>query len=208
MTDEDIKPIKLISYNMRREEMMSQIIINLDQLSTISDIIFKRIDDRIHSMNDKLLDINQRHNRCVHRIQQIRQLANKATKIYANYKYPKEEISSETELTPINRFILNPNSGLNCDQNDVRIRSQHIPFDEQLLKEKTQFYSIPKIYHKSNEAFDFYDLTNPKSSDPLGPIPWQRITSVSSLLVFNTADNAFLRRSQGLHQFIRYFQVF
>ena len=200
MSDKDMKAIKLISYNMRREEMMSQIIINLDQLSTISDIIFKRIDDKIHSMNDKLLDINQRHNRCVHQIQQIRQLANKATKIYANYKYPKEELSSDTDFTPINKFSLDPNSGLNYDQNDVRIHSTHIPFDEQLLKEKTQFYSIPKTYLKFNETFDFYDLTNAKSCDPLGPIPWQRITSVSSLLVFNTADNAFLRRSQGFIQ--------
>ena len=199
MSKQDIKPIKpiqLIPYNMRREEMMSQILLNLEQLTTISDNIFKRIDDKIDSINGKLLDMNQRHNRCVQRIQQIRQLANKATKVYANYKYPKEEISSAEDFSLINRFLLTTDSGLNSDQRQVEIHSKHIPFDDQLLKEKTQFYSIPKTCVK-NDSSDLYDIT--KSCDPLGPIPWHRITSVSSLLVFNTADNPFLRRSQGLH---------
>lgn len=198
MSEEDVKPIRLISYNMRREEMMSQIVISLEELTTISESVFSKIDTRINSLSDKLLDIDQRRNRCLQRIQQIRLLANKATKIYANYKYPKEELSSfSSPLEPINSCKLRVVSDSD-DKQSPGITSGHIPFDDQLLKEKTQFYSIPKTGLKSTEYFDFYDLTSAKSSDPLGPIPWHRITSLSSLLVFNTADNAFMRRSQGL----------
>lgn len=186
---------------MRREEMMSQIMISLEQLTAISDIVFNKIDKRINSLSEKLLDIDQRRTRCAQRIQQIKLVANKATKIYANYKYPKEELSSySAHLEPINVF----NSRIITESEDeqpLRITSKHIPFDDQLLKEKTQFYSIPKSGPKNHDYFDFYDVSSAKSSDPLGPTPWHRITSLSTLLVFNSADNAFMRRSQGLSAF-------
>ncbi|XP_054163001.1 WASH complex subunit 1-like [Oppia nitens] len=192
--DDNRFAIQLISHNMRREEMMAQVIISLDQLSTITDHIFKRIDEKIESMNEKLLDINQRRQNCVNKIQQIKQLANKATKIYANYKYPMEELSSVNDIyRPISGQFVDTNL-INSFYEDIKISAKHIPFDEQLIKEKTQFFSIPKTYHKSIDDFDSYDLN---LTEPLGPIPWHRITSLSSLLVFNTADNPYLRRSQG-----------
>lgn len=193
--------IELISHDMRREEMMTKIIESLEQLQTISGYLFNEIEDKINLFNNRLEDINCRTNECQLKIKQIRVSVNKATKIFANYKYPNEEIGSN-DYKPINRYLVESKSDDFFIRNEIKFSSSHIPFDEQLLKEKTQFFSVPKTGLKLNDnCFDFYDFNINSMSDPLGLIPWQRITSVSSLLVFNTADNAFLRRSQGLDYF-------
>lgn len=180
--------IQLIPANLRRDEMIVRISSALEQLEGASNKIFNEIDSRISEMKERLRDIDSRTEDAKHKISQIKQTENKATRVFSNYKYPKEEISF-CDYVPVNNYCFIKDDTNLMRQNKRYIKSSHVPYDDQLLKEKTQFYSIPK--RKTKDDWDF------NSDGPLGKIPWNRITSVASLLVFNTADNAYSRRSQG-----------
>lgn len=178
--------IPLLHLSLRHEELIKQLSDTLELLDVATTQVFGGIESKISDFKKCLHEIDQRVEVVQTKINHLRQSGNKATKVFSNYKYPKSEFrcfsyDPLTNCCSIKKTI----------DNDLRnIKAQHIPFDEQLLKEKLQFFSVPKM-GPTNSMWDN------ESELPLGRIPWERITSLGSLLVFNTADNAYSRRTQG-----------
>src|SRR5581483_386303 len=126
---------------------------------------------------------------------------NRATRVFCGYKYPKSEIMGENENNKSWEYVSVIEMAWDCersmdnDNHKKQINSSMIPFDEQLLPEKLQMYNIING-KKTTKAIRERKLHNQQSLEelPLGPIPWQRIPSVSSLIVFNTSKNAYTRQ--------------
>lgn len=192
--------IQLIGADVRREEMMLSISSCLADLQMTSSMIFGEINNKISLLDSRLRDIDVRTEKAQQKIQQIRdKFANKATKIMANYKYPVIEVADDAnDYEPIAKYC----NKYYTQAANINMKSPHVPFDEELLKEKTQFFSVPKIT-KSKHQNGIHSLNAP--DERLGPIPWNTMTCISSLVVFNTADNAYSRQSQGWYQlFVSY----
>ena len=101
----------------------------------------------------------------------------KAIRIFSSAKYPA------TDTLNIYKSIFELNNDLShikrsCNQ----VSSRHVVYNEAALKEKLQFFSVNPKIQKNDD--------NDKKGEGLGKLP-KAIDSVSSLLLFNTAENPY-----------------
>jgi WAS family protein 1 len=122
-------------------------------------------------------------------VAQLKQSGNKSIKIFSNYKYPITE-ADQVVYKPLSKLVIDT-SRKETDI-DFKIKSRHVPFDEELLKEKLQFYNVQKQSKEDNLNGEALDPSN-----RMGRIPWERITSVGSFVIFNTSENPYASRAKG-----------
>ena len=180
--------IPLIPQDLRHEELVLQIEACLSALQKASNNVFARIDSRIGAVQRDLEDVEQRAINARNKVQLLKSEGNRVIRIFSGSKYPevyqepyvslyqKEKTSEESEPVV---------SGL-------KINSGHVPFDDEVIREKLQFYHFPRVGEKAPQILNVSDNDN-----PLGRIPWERITSVGSLVMFNSSENPYVRRSYG-----------
>ncbi|OTF72367.1 hypothetical protein BLA29_008526, partial [Euroglyphus maynei] len=152
----------------------------LKLIDSYSETLFKRLDTEFQNVQTKLQDIDKRTKICARKISLLKD-EKKAITLYSHSKYPSREIKVKEFY---DSFLINdhdiPNSIINYDDDNKTINATHVPYDDD-SKMKSQFYIYDKKPNKSSIP-DHLSESN---------IPWRQISSLSSLLLFNSSENAY-----------------
>lgn len=194
-----MEAIRLIPQDLRRQELLLQVSQLIDSLTRASDIVFTRIEDKIREFDQDLEDIDQRAESASSKVDLLRtSYSNRVVRIYCSSKYPtREEIGCKdyVSLSTSDRRIdgKKKKNGKN-DEKQVLGRGIHIPFSEEVLKEKLLFYPFPGLL-----SMGTWDKEDEGMADvhrhPLGRIPFHRITTISSLVLFDSSSNPYMGSS-------------
>uniref|UniRef100_A0A2R5LK31 Putative was protein family log 2 n=1 Tax=Ornithodoros turicata TaxID=34597 RepID=A0A2R5LK31_9ACAR len=164
----------LVPSDLRHEECLLQIADALDQLNLLSRSVTERISNRTAELRERLKDLQTRADVARAKIDSIRG-TNKATKVFSSYKYPAAE--GVREYVPAfheDEEIFLPKQRAP--------RMPHVTPDEQVLKEKLQFFNVRTPAQEPPGAGTLLE--------GVGPLPLST-DSVCSLLLFNTWENPY-----------------
>uniref|UniRef100_A0A4W2ID93 WASH complex subunit 1 n=1 Tax=Bos indicus x Bos taurus TaxID=30522 RepID=A0A4W2ID93_BOBOX len=167
--------VPLIQPDLRREEAIQQVADALQYLQKVSGDIFSRISQRVELSRSQLQAIGERVSLAQAKIEKIKG-SKKAIKVFSSAKYPAPERLQEYGSI----FMGAQDPGLQRRPRH-RIQSKHRPLDERALQEKLKFF--PVCVNTKPEPED-------EAEEGLGGLP-SNISSVSSLLLFNTTENLY-----------------
>uniref|UniRef100_A0A8C0TR35 WH2 domain-containing protein n=1 Tax=Canis lupus familiaris TaxID=9615 RepID=A0A8C0TR35_CANLF len=167
--------VPLIQPDLRREEAIQQMADALQYLQKVSGDIFSRISQRVELSRKQLQAIGERVSLAQAKIEKIKG-SKKAIKVFSSAKYPAPERLQEYDSI----FTGAQDPGLQRRPR-YRIQSKHRPLDEWALQEKLKYF--PVCVNTKPEPED-------EAEEGLGGLP-SNISSVSSLLLFNTTENLY-----------------
>ncbi|XP_008576018.1 PREDICTED: WAS protein family homolog 1 [Galeopterus variegatus] len=167
--------VPLIQPDLRREEAIQQVADALQYLQKVSGDIFSRISQRVELSRSQLQAIGERVSLAQAKIEKIKG-SKKAIKVFSSAKYPAPERLQEYSSI----FTGAQDPGLQRRPRH-RIQSKHRPLDERALQEKLKYF--PVCVSTRLEPED-------EAEEGLGGLP-SNISSVSSLLLFNTTENLY-----------------
>ncbi|XP_006741897.2 WASH complex subunit 1 [Leptonychotes weddellii] len=167
--------VPLIQPDLRREEAIQQVADALQYLQKVSGDIFSRISQRVELSRKQLQAIGERVSLAQAKIEKIKG-SKKAIKVFSSAKYPAPERLQEYGSI----FTGAQDPGLQRRPRH-RIQSKHRPLDEWALQEKLKYF--PVCVNTKPEPED-------EAEEGLGGLP-SNISSVSSLLLFNTTENLY-----------------
>lgn len=167
--------VPLIQPDLRREEAVHQIADALLYLEAISTDIFKRVSENVEKNRRQLQSVSDRIRLAQARVDKIKG-SKKATKVFSSAKYPAPDRLQD--YSSIFTGAADPSS-----QTCPRHRLQHKlrPFDEKALQDKLMYFPVCVSNKKKSED---------ETEEGLGSLP-RNISSVSSLLLFNTTENLY-----------------
>lgn len=177
--------INLIPHDLRRGEMILQIADLLTSLEKSSQEIFARIDSRVNELNGEIQTIGHRAENARSQVNRLREFKNRGVRIYSSGKYPSKQELNIPDYKPIGETATAHLHDLESTKRTIR--GIHIPFSEEVLVEKLQFYQYQSRTRSSN----------PIPDDQTPVIPWHRLTNVGSLVRFNSSQNPFLTRGKS-----------
>ncbi|XP_055976499.1 LOW QUALITY PROTEIN: WASH complex subunit 1-like [Sorex fumeus] len=167
--------VPLIQPDLRREEAVQQVADALQYLQKVSGDIFSRISQRVEQSRSQLQAIGERVSLAQAKIEKIKG-SKKAIKVFSSAKYPAPEHLQEYGSI----FTGAQDPGLQrCPRH--RILSKHRPLDERTLQEKLKYFPVCVTTRLEPED---------ETEEGLGGLP-SNISSVSSLLLFNTTENLY-----------------
>ena len=165
----------IISPELRREEFVLQIADTLEHLEKITEDVFTRITNRVQENQKKLEDINRRADTAQAKINTLKG-SKKAIRVFSCSKYPADDI-----LQPYKSIFEAENDLAYIKRGHQHIESKHKAVDAAAMKEKLQFYNVNiKLKKKEDDS----------KGEGLGKLP-KSVDLVSSLLLFNTAENPY-----------------
>ncbi|KAK2842214.1 hypothetical protein Q5P01_012414 [Channa striata] len=167
--------VPLIQPDLRREEVVHQIADALFYLETISTDIFRRVSESVEKNRHQLQSVTDRIRLAQARVDKIKG-SKKATKVFSSAKYPAPDRLQD--YTSIFTEATDPSSQTRPRR---RIQNKLRPFDEKTLQEKLMYYPVCVSNKKKSED---------ETEEGLGSLP-RNISSVSSLLLFNTTENLY-----------------
>lgn len=199
--------VPIISHDLTREEAIHQIATSLEFLDTYCGEIFKRIGDSIESAQKKIQKFDSRINLVDLKINKIKG-SNKAIQICSSAKYPI--LNDLDELLMLDNDQDNPYDPAklaeykqktsdkwkhlyHCDKPaDIKHRihkyiTPYAPLDELTFKDKFNEYFADKVF-KYNSTKSTINL------DGLGNVLSDHIESITSLLLFNTAQHTYKQK--------------
>ena len=178
--------VPVILPDLRKEESIRQIVDALEYLDAVANDIFLRISHRVAENRDDLVQINNRINVAQAKIDKIRNSSSKATRVFSPPKYPatekfKDYESVFSDVDPMLHKVRKNKAAINARVQEVTpdvLKAKRRPF---LLEVDTS-----KGARKGVEIWD-----NPEQlGEGLGSLP-RHLSSVSSLLLFNTDENPY-----------------
>ncbi|CAI5664320.1 unnamed protein product [Oreochromis niloticus] len=167
--------VPLIQPDLRREEAVHQIADALMYLENISTDIFRRVSESVEKNRHQLKSITDRIRLAQARVDKIKG-SKKATKVFSSAKYPAPD--QLQDYLSIFTGATDPSSQTRPRH---RIQNKLRPFDEKALQEKLMYF--PVCVRKKKKTED-------ETEEGLGSLP-RNISSVSSLLLFNTTENLY-----------------
>ncbi|KAM5238634.1 WASH complex subunit 1 [Ctenodactylus gundi] len=167
--------VPVIQPDLRREEAMQQAADALQYLQKVSGDIFSRISQRVELSRRQLQAIGERVTLAQAKIEKIKG-SKKAIRVFSSAKYPAPERLREYSSI----FMGAQDPGLQR-QPRHHIQSRHQPLDEQTLQEKLKYFPVCVTTRPEPED---------EAEEGLGGLP-SNISSVSSLLLFNTTENLY-----------------
>ena len=184
-----MESIHLIPQDLRRGEMIIQVADLLTSLEKSAQDIFSRVDSRVKELSRELKDIDQRVEVAKSQVDSLKQFKNRGVRIYSTGKYPSKHEIGVQDYQPIAR---NPvDQGRQEDAEKKTVRGIHIPFSEEVVLEKLQFYQ----YRGKGRINPLQQQTS--QEDQVPSVPWERLTHVASLVRFNSSQNPFLSRGKS-----------
>ncbi len=144
-------------------------------LEKISEDIFGRITARTQEYRDKINAINKRTELAQAKIDKLKG-SKKAIQVISSARYPASD-----ELEPYRSLFSGENRLSEIRRSNPGIKSRHRVIDSRILKER-----LP--YHHINTSSK--DKDDSDRGEGLGKLP-NNVESVSSLLLFNTAENPY-----------------
>ncbi|TMS05745.1 WASH complex subunit 1 [Larimichthys crocea] len=167
--------VPLIQPDLRREEAVHQIADALLYLETISTDIFKRVSDSVEKNRRQLQTVTDRIRLAQARVDKIKG-SKKATKVFSSAKYPAPD-----RLRDYSSIFIEATDPSSQTRPRHRIQNKLRPFDEKALQEKLMYFPVCVSNKKKSED---------ETEEGLGSLP-RNISSVSSLLLFNTTENLY-----------------
>ncbi|XP_029991912.1 WASH complex subunit 1 isoform X2 [Sphaeramia orbicularis] len=167
--------VPLIQPDLRREEAVHQIADALVYLESISTDIFRRVSESVEQNRRQLQSVTDRIRLAQARVDKIKG-SKKATKVFSSAKYPAPDRLQD--YSSIFSGATDPSSQSHPRH---RIQNKLRPFDEKALQEKLMYFPVCVSNKKKSED---------ETEEGLGSLP-RNISSVSSLLLFNTTENLY-----------------
>ncbi|CAB1323128.1 unnamed protein product [Coregonus sp. 'balchen'] len=167
--------VPLIQSDLRREEAVHQIADALLYLETISTDIFTRVSESVERNRCQLQSVTDRIRLAQARVDKIKG-SKKATKVFSSAKYPAPDRLQD--YSSIFSGATDPASQI---RRRYRIQAKLRPLDDKALQEKLCYYPVCVSSKKRSED---------ETEEGLGGLP-RNISSVSSLLLFNTTENLY-----------------
>ncbi|XP_039664500.1 WASH complex subunit 1 isoform X2 [Perca fluviatilis] len=167
--------VPLIQPDLRREEAVHQIADALLYLETISTDIFRRVSDSVEKNRSQLQSVTDRIRLAQARVDKIKG-SKKATKVFSSAKYPAPD-----RLRDYSSIFIEATDPSSQTRPRHRIQNKLRPFDEKALQEKLMYFPVCVSKKKKSED---------ETEEGLGSLP-RNISSVSSLLLFNTTENLY-----------------
>lgn len=181
--------VPIILPDLRREESLYQVTDTLDHLERVANDVFNRISRRVAEHRDRLSAVNNRVNLALARIEKVKG-STKATRVFSSNKYPApDQLEAPKPLyTEVDADVEN------VRHSKVKFESRLVTVDDRLLKDKQHFHhyniDVDKLKKKHKEEERRRLAEDDEAGEGLGRLP-QVIPSVSSLLLFNTAENPY-----------------
>ncbi|KAJ0029193.1 hypothetical protein NQD34_004190 [Periophthalmus magnuspinnatus] len=185
--------VPLIQPDVRREEAILQIADALVYLETISTDIFQRVSESVEKNRQQLQSVTDRIGLAQARVDKIKG-SKKATKVqlYTLHYYTCTlhlcTMPAQLPNTPLQiDWPITPPSSVERQTpphslaHGHRIQSKIRPFDEKALQERLMYFPVCVNNKKRSED---------ETEEGLGSLP-RNISSVSSLLLFNTTENLY-----------------
>ncbi|KAM3869705.1 WASH complex subunit 1 [Diretmus argenteus] len=167
--------VPLIQPDLRREEAVHQIADALLYLETISTDIFSRVSESVERNRRHLQSVTDRIRLAQARVDKIKG-SKKATKVFSSAKYPAPDRLQD--YSSIFSGAADPSSQT---RPRYRIQNKLRPLDDKALQEKLLYFPVCVSNKKRSED---------ETEEGLGSLP-RNISSVSSLLLFNTTENLY-----------------
>ncbi|KAJ3596422.1 hypothetical protein NHX12_002829 [Muraenolepis orangiensis] len=167
--------VPLIQPDLRREEAIHQIVDALHYLETISADIFNRVSESVGQNCKQLQVVTERIRLAQARVDKIKG-SKKATKVFSSAKYPAPD--RLRDYTSIFSGATDPSAQ---PRPRYRIQNKLRPLDDKALQEKLLYFPVCVSKKKRSED---------ETEEGLGGLP-RNISSVSSLLLFNTTENLY-----------------
>uniref|UniRef100_A0A4W5MGI0 WAS protein family homolog 1 n=1 Tax=Hucho hucho TaxID=62062 RepID=A0A4W5MGI0_9TELE len=167
--------VPLIQSDLRREEAVHQIADALLYLETISTDIFTRVSESVERNRCQLQSVTDRIRLAQARVNKIKG-SKKATKVFSSAKYPAPE-----RLQDYSSIFSGATDPASQTRPRYRIQAKLRPLDDKALQEKLCYYPVCVSSKKRLED---------ETEEGLGGLP-RNISSVSSLLLFNTTENLY-----------------
>ncbi|XP_013858956.1 WASH complex subunit 1 isoform X1 [Austrofundulus limnaeus] len=167
--------VPLIQPELRREEAVHQIADALLYLESISTDIFRRVSESVEKNRRQLQSVSDRIRLAQARVDKIKG-SKKATKVFSSAKYPAPDRLQD--YSSIFTGAADPSSQTRPRH---KIQNKLRPFDETAWQEKLMYFPVCVSNKKKSED---------ETEEGLGSLP-RNISSVSSLLLFNTTENLY-----------------
>ena len=165
--------VSVLSPKLRHEEFILCVADTLNYLEQVSDDIFSRITNRVQVYKNQVSAINKRVDVAQAKIDRLKN-SKKAIQVFSSAKYPAaDELQAYTSIFNGNK------SYEEMHRSNVPVQSRHRVVDGRVMKERLAYHQINA--KKRNEA---------DRGEGLGKLP-KGLKSVSSLLLFNTAENPY-----------------
>lgn len=170
----------LILPGLRKEESIIQIVNVLEYLQQVSNDVFAKIDKQVAENRKKIAAIDRRANVAMAKIDKIRG-SRKAIRVFSSAKYPAPDKLQEYNLLHVCDGLEPNASKISGANQDYHVTSTFGKTDHNSIKEKLQFFNVQlNVNQKKTD----------KSDQGLGGLP-KDVSSISSLLLFNTTENPY-----------------
>lgn len=173
--------VPLVSHDLTPSETVLQIADALDALDRITADVFDRVEARVAANSARVGSVTARISAASSKVDALRQSRRTATAVFSSSRYPAKPYEEYESIfsgepffqlrTPLRRKHL-PEERVRIDANDVR--------------EKLRFYHVPQTTKGSRSGWEEDDDHRTKQ-----PVPPEALSSATSLLVYNTADNPY-----------------
>ena len=217
MTNYRAFSISTIPYDLHREETICQIATSLAYLDQTCEHLFKRIEASMDEARDKIKSFDSRINLIDAKINKIKG-SKKAIQICSSANYP---VSNAVDVEYLPTSTLDPDDFYDAVKfKDYRARildskwkhlfhtekpwemkhklhkytTSHAPFEELAFKDKLQEFSIEQVFKYDSTGLGSAQAKSTPAAttgDGLGSVLADHIESISSLLLFNTAQHAY-----------------
>ncbi|KAK5602162.1 WASH complex subunit 1 [Crenichthys baileyi] len=167
--------VPLIQPELRREEAVLQIADALLYLEVISTDIFRRVSESVEKNRRQLQSVSDRIRLAQARVDKIKG-SKKATKVFSSAKYPAPD-----RLQDYSSIFTGATDPSSLTRPRHKIQNKLRPFDEKAWQEKLTYFPVCVSNKKKSED---------ETEEGLGSLP-RNISSVSSLLLFNTTENLY-----------------
>ncbi|KAM4733894.1 WASH complex subunit 1 [Anableps anableps] len=167
--------VPLVQPELRREEAVLQIADALLYLEVISTDIFRRVSESVEKNRRQLQSVSDRIRLAQARVDKIKG-SKKATKVFSSAKYPAPDRLQD--YSSIFTGAIDPSSQTRPRR---KIQNKLRAFDEKAWQEKLTYFPVCVGNKKKSED---------ETEEGLGSLP-RNISSVSSLLLFNTTENLY-----------------
>ena len=178
--------VPVILPDLRKEESYRQIVDALEYLEAVANDIFNRISSRVGENRDELISINNRINVAQAKIDKLRSSTTKATRVFSSPKYPAPEKITEyhtiyQQVDPMLQKVR---------KNRAEIESRITEVTQEVLESKKRPFLLNLRVRQRGMRTARMQLDDPEQGEGLGSLP-KHLPSVSSLLLFNTAENPY-----------------
>ncbi|EGD73002.1 hypothetical protein PTSG_04711 [Salpingoeca rosetta] len=172
--------VAVVAPNLREEESLLQAFDALEHLENVVNNVFNHISEAIDSNKKDLVDVNNRINLARAKVQKMVG-SSMATTVYASAKYP-----GPAKLEPLPPLFDGEEPEPPFKPNTVT--SRHPRVDREFMDNNSVIFSMKNntVVRKRDQAI----TADEEELEGLGSLP-KNLTSVSSLLLFNTTENPY-----------------